>query len=74
MAQTWAQHGLPNQFFLNFGTWVQGCFVPNFPKGKGGAKDIPRMSLKQFRKITIPDQEIYLYWPYFSEEVSQLKD
>ena len=48
--------------------------MPNFPKGKGGAKDIPRMSLKQFRKITIPDQEIYLYWPYFSEEVSQLKD
>ena len=74
MAQTWAPHGPPNWFFLNFGAWVQGYFMPNLPKGKGGAKNIPRMSPKKFRKITIPYQEIHLYWPNLSKKVIQLTE
>ena len=74
MAQTWAPHGPPNWFFLNFDACVQGCFMLNLPKCKGGAKNIPGMSPKKFRKKNLPDKEIYLYWPNFNEEVSQLKD
>ena len=36
--------------------------------------NIQGMPLKNFRKISHPEQEIYLYWPNFSEEVSQLTD
>ena len=44
------------------------------PKGKGRAKNIPGMFLKKIKKITLPDEEIYLYFPNFSKEVSQQKD
>ena len=30
------------------------------------------MSPKKLRKISHPEQEIFLYWPYFSKEASQL--
>ena len=29
------------------------------------------MSPKNFKKISHPELDIYLYWPYFSKEVSQ---
>ena len=43
-------------------------------KGKGRAKNIPGMYLKKFKKITLPDEEIYLYLPNFSKDESQQKD
>ena len=30
MAQTWASHGPPKWFFLNFNDSVPGCQTPNF--------------------------------------------
>ena len=30
------------------------------------------MSPKKLRKISHPEQEIFLYWPYLSKEASQL--
>ena len=30
MVQTWSSHGLPDWFFLNICSFIQGCFIPNF--------------------------------------------
>ena len=36
--------------------------------------NIPGKPAQNFRKISHPVQEIYLYWPNFSKKVSQLTD
>ena len=44
------------------------------PEGKGRADNIPGNSQTKLRKITLPEQEIYLYWPNLSMKVNQIKD
>ena len=58
MAQTWAPHGPPNWFFLNFDACVQGCSMPNFTLLGLSCSPFPRNG----QNMALNGQNMVLIW------------